>query len=940
MQIQLKRMLQGTWKFGFEKGESAGEKSQGLPELNDTIELPSTTEISKKGSFGPKEGQTLFLSRKYPFTGRAHYEREIEIPKEWAGHPIFLFLERTKYTEVYVDGKWVSGSHETLIPQRHELTEALGDAGKHLLRIVVDNDLASKEDFPESLLKGHQYTEHTQTNWNGILGEIYLEKGEEGRWEIPQIVGDENAGGFFIRTREGESITVWGYRSDGLPLAERELKCSEIQGTRQAFYALWQEGEDAQKKTELLCLWDEFHPVFYRLFLIVTDKRGGRQQYEQNAGIFGQEIRDKRIVRNGVPVFLRGTVDCCIYPRTGACPMDKESWLKIFDLYQQYGLNHCRFHSWCPPEAAFAAADEKGIYLQVELSNFAAALYGEKDKRCDKALYAYIYDQAKKVLAFYGNHPSFLLFAAGNEMTGDLREFERLIRQLRSIRPDKLYTQGANNFLEHPVCSGADDCWIIMRTDEKTNIRASFSFGDLPLGYLQTQEEPSTLHDYSAGVGQSPLPLISHEIGQYQCYPNYREIPKYTGPLSPENLKQFQKRLEEAGMGDMADRFFQASGRLAVQCYREEIEAALRTRDMAGFQLLGLQDFPGQGTALVGILDSFLDSKGLITPEEFRRFCAPRVLLAKFPRYVWQEQETFEGEIFLADFGPESAADAAWRAGQYDVEVILYSWENQVLGQAHLKGSGSPGKLTALGPVHFALPRVEQAAVMRLVLRMGEVENEYPLWIYKRLPEKSGQDSREKWMGIDSKRGIFITDRLDQSGEDFLKQGGRVVLFSDKAKEGYSVPGAFAPDFWCWPMFRDACVAKGLPVAPGTLGMVCDSAHPAFRGFPTEDYAQWQWQPLLYNSRPVILDGWGAAITPIVQIIDNFERNHKLSYLLEARVKEGGSLLFCAGDVLGHMDRPQVRQFYESIVAYAASEDFAPAAEIALEEIKSIFVDE
>ena len=108
MQIQLKRMLQGTWKFGFEKGESAGEKSQGLPELNDTIELPSTTEISKKGSFGPKEGQTLFLSRKYPFTGRAHYEREIEIPKEWAGHPIFLFLERTKYTEVYVDGKWVS----------------------------------------------------------------------------------------------------------------------------------------------------------------------------------------------------------------------------------------------------------------------------------------------------------------------------------------------------------------------------------------------------------------------------------------------------------------------------------------------------------------------------------------------------------------------------------------------------------------------------------------------------------------------------------------------------------------------------------------------------------------------------------------------------------------------------------------------------------------
>ena len=934
-----KIQLSGVWKFGF----ADAENKQSHPDVfccTDTIELPSTTEISGKGSYGPEPEQTLHLSRKYPFTGKAYYEREVAVPEEWKGSRIFLCLERTKYTEIFVDGRKVSWSHETLIPQRHDLTEAFfpgaGEPGgksdpdrtkipgvSRRLGILVDNDLAQKADFPESLLRGHQYTDHTQTNWNGILGQIYLERADDSLWSVPQILGDWDRKGFRIRAKKGRFLTVKGRRSDGMALPEKRLECSLDSGRPEAFYPL----------QEPVC-WDEFSPVFYELQITVTDEQGRQQHYVQRAGMRQLRIADRKIWINGTPVFLRGTVDCCIYPKTGACPMEAAEWHNIFQTFRSYGLNHCRFHSWCPPEEAFRAADEIGMYLQVELSNFGNALCTEGNPGRDPVLQDYIWDQAEKVLRQYGNHPSFLLFAVGNEMTGELEEYERLIRHLRRVREDKLYTQGANNFLEHPRCSSADDCWIMMRTDETTNIRASFSHGDLPLGYLQTEEEPSTLHDYKKGVEQSPLPLISHEIGQYQCYPDYREIEKYTGPLSPENLKIFQKRLQDAGLGQFADRFFQASGRLAVQCYREEIEAALRTEGMAGFQLLGLSDFPGQGTALVGILDSFLDSKGLVSPEEFRRFCQEQVLLACFSGYVWQENEIFRAEILCANFGKADRDEP--------VRIRLCGEDGRFLAEKTLSGQALRGRLSRLGSVEILLPPVKQAECVKLTLSSGELENSYPLWLYRGEPDSrsydrlasngAGENGRQYY-----DRGVRVTDRLDLETMEWLKKGGTAALFSDRVTEERSVPGFFAPDFWCYPMFRQACLEKGLPVAPGTLGMVCDKNHPVFRGFPTEDYAQWQWQTLLYHSRPVILDGWGQDIIPIVQIIDNFDRNHRLGFLFEMRIRQGGRLLFCAGNVLGRVHRPQVRQFLESAVNYAASPQFQPVKQVELEDIVALF---
>ncbi len=82
-------------------------------------------------------------------------------------------------------------------------------------------------------------------------------------------------------------------------------------------------------------------------------------------------------------------------------------------------------------------------------------------------------------------------------------------------------------------------------------------------------------------------------------------------------------------MIDQARSFKRASGALSMILYKDEIEGSMRTWPYGGFQVLEARDYPGQGTAIVGWLDAFWDSKGLITPVEFRRFCGPTVCLVK-----------------------------------------------------------------------------------------------------------------------------------------------------------------------------------------------------------------------------------------------------------------------------------------------------------------------
>lgn len=916
----MKLSLEGNWELSFDKIN---------PIYNETITLPGTTEEQKLRCPNTNSdlASTLYLGREYKVHGMVWYKRMIHIPSNLKNYNFQLFMERTKFTKVFIDGNYIGNSYETLIPQVYELGRLTH--GEHELVICVDNALEHYECFPQSLYSGHQYTDHTQTNWNGILGEISLNCYKNGYIkDVLLVQKSEKINGMVniifdnvdVQGLATFLVHIEVYKLGTRLVWEDSRVCSVNQyqkGNLLINNLLIKTVEYMIPKT-VLSSWDEFNPDWYevRVNLLNTDNELLCPIFTTVTSNRDLTIEGRKLLLNGKRISLRGSLDCAIYPKTGAAPYRVSDWKEIFQTAMEYGMNHYRFHSWCPPKAAFIAADELGFYLQVELSCFANGLYEHTDEKYDKVLVNYLYDQGEKVIKYFGNHPSFILFSVGNEMVGDVDAFATLLKHFKSIRNDILYTQGANNFLENPTKCVEDDVWIMMRTTKTDNIRASFSHNDLPLGYMQDRTRQGTLKDYNKEASQSNIPLISHEIGQYQSFPRIKDRDKFSGPLRPDAWNIIEKRLKEKGLHTINEDLYQASGALLVSCYKEDIEATLRTNEMSGFQLLGLQDFPGQGTALVGVLDSFLDDKGFVTTKNFRQFCDRVVVLGKFPSYTYCYNDIIPLEVEIYNYSgvdlEETLRIKIYKGNKNYIECSEFLTSDLLFVKeipnipANDRELSSAIKLAIHLDKEFgyALDGSDKGLEVTLVLEYGNIINTYPFWVFK------NKDIRIDQPVIGS--NSVITDTLNDEVFTLVKEGKHVLVCSSEIES--SIEGFYTSDFWCYPMFKEACIHRGNPVAPGTLGLLIDNTHKALEKFPTRTYSQWQWHQIVMNSSPVILDDVPDAKI-IVRVIDNFERNHNLGLLYEMKIGKG-TLLVCAVNLLELLDLPEVYSLYQSLVNY------------------------
>ena len=604
------------------------------------------------------------------------------------------------------------------------------------------------------------------------------------------------------------------------------------------------------------------------------------------------EIIDGRFMADGHPVFLRGKHDACVFPETGHVPMDKASWIKYFQRCKDYGINHVRFHSWCPPEAAFAAADELDIYLQPELP-FWGTLEGED-------LLDFLTKEGLNIIRTYGHHPSFALFSLGNELWGGQSVMREMVNAFRAEVPQILYTNGTNAFLGYQGYVGGMDFMATARIGGEpygeygTHVRTSFAFCDAMDGGILNHFYPGTTRNFAEALKASPVPVISHETGQFQSYPDYAEIDKYEGtPFVPYNLMTFKRRLEDAGLGDQAADFHRASGKWVAALYKADIEMCLRSPGMGGFQLLDLQDYPGQGSAYVGILDAFMDDKGFIDRNEWRGFCSDLVPLAEFEKYCWSEDEPFHAHVKMANFTGESLQEGE---DEFDLDLPMSDL---------LKEQKAPA-------------RIDLQLSARTDHHKGN--NTWPVWVY---PADNWPD----------KNGVTIVRKLDRAALQALNAGKKVLLMPSDTTN--TVGGLFQTDYWNYRMFRDISLSNGKPVSPGTLGILTDPSHPVFREFPTEEHTNWQWFPVLKASRPMILDAL-HGYRPIVQVIDNVERNHRLGLLFEFAVGKG-KLLVCCADLESVLEHPEGRQFYKAVLDYMRSDDFRPSVLLDTEQLTGLF---
>ena len=616
-------------------------------------------------------------------------------------------------------------------------------------------------------------------------------------------------------------------------------------------------------------------------------------------------IEGAHFYANGHRIFLRGKHDAAVWPLTGYVEMSVEGWMKYLGTCKEYGINHVRFHSWCPPEAAFVAADSLGIYLQPELP-----FWGSFDKK-DERLMAFLHQEGENILREYGHHPSFRMMALGNELWGDIDKMKEFVDDFRKIAPDKYYTFGSNYYLGYQGIKEGMDYFTTCRIGGEgwgkynTHTRGSFSFADAYDGGMINHFHPNSTMNFDEACDKAGIPIISHETGQFQTYPDYREMKKYTGVLHPYNFEVFRRRLAAAGMLSQADDFHKASGLWSVKLYKADIEMDLRTRNMAGFQLLDIQDYPGQGSAFVGILDAFMESKGITTPEEWRQWCSPVVPLLEMKKFCFVDGEKIQAKVKVANYGGSSlkGKKLMWKIGDAEGVMNIFTYDEGLIDVGILDEEISADKPAKLN--------------VSLNIEGTEARNSYELWVY---PKKALE-----------KKGIIIARDLNQEVVKVLEKGGKVLWMPDSLP--YTVGGLFQTDYWNYRMFKTICENNKKKASPGTLGILTNPEHPIFKGFPTEMHTNWQWFPVIKESHPLVLDNFAKDYRPIVQVIDNIERNHKLGLVMEWKVG-AGKLLVCMSDLEKTAKYPEGKAFYQSVIDYMRSADFNPSAEITVDELK------
>lgn len=865
------------------------------------ITLPATTETAGLGPLNP-DHRADRLTAVRRIEGAVWYRRDFTVPESWRGRQVHLFLERTKWCRVWLDGRHVGDNALLCAPHEHAL--GVLEPGPHRLTLLVDN---RRKPAPGD---NHQTSEHTQGNWNGVLGAIKLRATAPLRIAHIAVTPDVAARAFHLTVRlgpPGESSYYELSPSGSLENGKAKVRNTNFGHGEEACWAgtvvatLGDRRVSVRAAREVkltlpagaeAALWDEFSPALHRITLTLESPEGADERIV-STGLCEFRRVGTQFAINGRTTFLRGEVNCCVFPLTGHPPMDVACWRQYFGVLRDHGLNHVRFHSWTPPDAAFTAADELGFYVATELP-----FWGEWTPAIADALAP----EGEAILRAYGHHPSFVLLTLGNEHRGDRGDRAGLVAWLRALDPSRLYAEGANNDLEKPSLAPADDCWITARlpapdgSGRFVNVRGAHATPDRADGHLQTGPG-GTRTDYRAALAASPLPVVSHEIGQYSCYPRYAEIERCTGVFAAHNLVRFRAKAEAAGLLARADRFAHASSALAALCYREEIEAALRTPGFGGFELLGLQDFPGQGTALVGLLDMFLQSKGALPPAEFRKFCAPHVLLARFDRHTWNASEIFSADLELAHYGPADFPDGElrWSLGEASGKLTV--------------PAVTRGGLRALGRLECRLPDTARSLGLELSLMHAPsgATNTYPLWMYPATATAAPS-------------GVTLMQAFDAHTQALLAAGGTVLLCADAERPFPGTPGGgFTPDFWCWSMFKNI---------PGTLGLAIDTTHPALADFPSESHSNWQWFHLARAAQPVALDSLPVSLAPIVEVIDNPERAQRLGLIFEARVGPG-RLLVCGMDLPALAPRlPEARALLTSLLHHAASPAFAPLTEV------------
>lgn len=855
--------LSGNWKYKTDENDEGLVKGYfGIPFTDDGFILPGSTCDNK---IGKKQEYYAELSKEAVRAPRERYEyiaplwlsREIEIPPEFEGKSIKLFLERVNIaSDLWIDGEKTGRQIiELSTPHIYNLTGKI-TAGKHTITLRIDNRNLLNLDVMAS-----GYSVDTQGYWNGIIGKIELQCEDFCHIENVQVFPDNSGIDIklteicdvyspFERRTANIEFTVTDPNGKILPTKKFE---KELFNSRQPDYFRY-DIEDIQ-------YWDEFNPNLYTLN-VKYECQDCKDEKTVTFGMRTIKTENKKILLNDNQIALRGTIDCAIYPITGYPPTEFDVWYENFKTIQSYGLNHVRFHAWCPPENAFAAADMLGIYLSVEMPLWLNRDVCALETGEDTIHRQYFDNEALTISKTYGNHPSFIMFSNGNENMGDFELLEDIIIRIKAYDNRRIYTLTTN--FDHPVLPCEDYLCAYEAGGHRVRIQV-----------MHDAVAEHTCVDYSTAVNDVSVPIVSFEVGQYCVYPDVDIIDRYTGNMMPVNFAAIKDEMQKKGVYHKLKDYIKASGDLAAKLYKEDIEAALRTKDFGGFELLSLSDYTGQSTATVGILDVMLKSKGIIERKNWLNFCNCVVPLFKAKR-IFKNTDILDAQLDLYDFGKHKIENPIFDIKIIDGTKTIFS------------------EKTDKNEIHLPLDCVKKSSLLKVSVSVAGYENSWKIFVFA---DEEDCDVR-----------IIKTE---EQLKEITEKGGRAIVSKELFKN--AVRGSFIPVFWSPVHFP----------SQKPCGAIIDESHPIFEYFPTEKYSDYQWKRLLDSSVSMNIADYG--ITPIIEPVPNFMDNTPVSPLFEGKIGNA-ELLFVGFDL--DNDATEIKAFKNAAAKYILSKKFSPKNEI------------
>lgn len=885
--------LAGIWNFKLDPLNISipVKGSNFVSKFPEEITLPGSTDQAGKG-FKTQDMSSLRLTRMFEYSGAAWYEKEnIFIPESWKDQQLFLFLERVHWeSQVWINGKFVGKEESLSTPHLYDITSCVKFGDWNTVHIRVDNGNI------HDIAYTHAISAETQTNWNGIIGRMEIQAVSKVHIADVQI--------YPLQKEKRLQIVAQIANYSNLPVkGDIRINCHFLNDSQDLHLKEKNTTFDSSDSLihlvhyydlgDKLYTWDEFEPNLYKIEYEI--KCCGKSDVRKiKFGIRDFGTKGTHFTINDIPTFIRGAVNSCEFPITGYPPMGYEEWKKVMNVYKDYGLNCIRFHSWCPPESAFQVADELGLYLQVENSDWRFTV-GE-----DEATNAFYLDEAQRIFKEYGNHPSFAFFCEGNELVGK-GCVDFLKEMLTEWKKDSrhLYVAASG----YPTVGGSDFFDFYGARPQRWQEGLKGRFNSQPL---------NTRYDYIDYVKKFSIPMVTHEIGQWCAYPDFNQISKYIGVLKPYNYELFREDLRNKKMLDQAHDFHIASGKFQVLQKKEEFESYFRTPGFGGYHLLQLNDFPGQGTSPVGVVDVFYDAKPYVDAQTFKQIQSPCLPLLRTDKLVWTQNETFEGDAQMVNFLKEELKGAI-------VDWKLEYLDGSIYKDGSFKLDIPNGGITDLGKISIPLTGICQATkmVLKMEIRNTSFSNNWAIWVY---PDKLPEISEKK---------VMLTREWNNKVKHYLQKGGTVLLLADTAQVKSDVPPCFSSISW-------NAVWSGTP--PNTLGILCNPGHALFRHFPTEEHSNWQWFDLVRNSKPMLLDHTTYEFKPLVQIIPDWNNNRKIGLIFEAKVGKGKLMVtsIAFDRIMAHS--PVARQMYYSLISYLNSSDFSPEVALTNEMIDRIFI--